>query len=118
MENNPAIHPQGGTLPELLTLAEAAKHLGRCGRRPSIPTLWRWCVSGVHGVKLRHLKIGRAIMLEPAALMEFGYALAKADAQNTTTADGGKAPRPASQSRRARDIESAKDSLRRRGVLS
>jgi Protein of unknown function (DUF1580) len=44
-----------------LTLAEAAKLIpGRhAGQRVSIPTMWRWCVRGVHnGIRLQSVLVG------------------------------------------------------------
>ena len=102
-----------------LTLAEAAKVLGNGGRKPSIPTLWRWCRCGVRGVKLEYTKFGRQIRVTHAALAEFGRACAAAD----KPLDAPRVPvtvkhKTRSEAQRARDIKEAEDYLRKEGVMS
>lgn len=59
----------------LVTLAEAARSLPG---RPSIPTLWRWCTTGVRGVRLGHVRLGRRIYTSMEALNDFANACALA----------------------------------------
>lgn len=59
-----------------MPLAEAARKIPG---NPSTMTLWRWCVKGHRGVKLHHVRLGRKIMVTPAALDEFASALARLD---------------------------------------
>jgi len=56
-----------------LTLSEAAK---RIPGKPHVKTVRRWCLRGVHGVRLRSWKFGRQLCTTDAALDEFGKKLA------------------------------------------
>ncbi|WP_428937796.1 DUF1580 domain-containing protein [Fontivita pretiosa] len=64
----------------VLTLAEATRLVPRCnGRRPSIPTLWRWCRRGIKGVRLEYIRVGRNIATSKQAISRFFQTLAAAD---------------------------------------
>ncbi len=65
---------------ELLTLAEATKHLPRVdGRKVSVCTLWRWCRLGLRGVFLEYVRVGRKICTTRQALLRFFSMLAELD---------------------------------------
>jgi len=53
---------------EFLTLTEATKIIPG---RPSVPTVWRWAVKGVHGVKLRSGRAGKRIVIKREWLEDF-----------------------------------------------
>lgn len=95
-----------------LTLAEAARLLpsSKSGRPVSIPTIWRWCVHGINGVRLEHLRFGKRIVVTAEALDAFGKALAEAA---TLPREPRKyRPRARTPEQRARAIEAARKALR------
>lgn len=102
--------------PHFLTLPQAAALLGQGGRRPSIPTLWRWCRHGCRGVRLEYLRLGRELRITPQALQDFGTALAARDREV-------KPPAPhvfpvrtkATPARREKEIAAAEARLATRG---
>ena len=53
---------------EFLTLAQAAKVVPG---KVSIPTVWRWAVKGVGGVRLRSARAGRKFVIKREWLEEF-----------------------------------------------
>lgn len=53
---------------KLLTLAEASRLLPN---KPSPVTLWRWRSKGVHGVRLKCVRVGRSWYVTRSALLEF-----------------------------------------------
>ena len=53
---------------EYLTLSEAARAVPG---RVSTPTIWRWAVHGVGGVKLRSARAGRKFVIRREWLTEF-----------------------------------------------
>jgi len=55
---------------EFLTLREAEKRLAVGGKKPSIPTFWRWCRKGCRGVFLKYSRFGREIPITAADLVE------------------------------------------------
>jgi hypothetical protein len=66
---------------ELLTLEEAKRVIPRRrGRRPSVPTLWRWCRKGIRGISLEYIRVGRNIVTSKEALSRFFQGLAQSDA--------------------------------------
>lgn len=63
---------------DVLTLAEARNELFRVtGRRLDKTTLYRWCLRGVGGVKLEHIRLGERILTSSAALTRFIEARSK-----------------------------------------
>lgn len=107
---------------ELLTLADVARRLppGPSGRKPSTCAIWRWCVKGVDGIKLPAIRLGSTWYVKPSALESFGAALAAKSIEKLdkpTCAPPAHRGRPRSEARRARDIEAAKEILRREGCL-
>lgn len=67
---------------ELISLAEAARHLPRIdGRKVAISTVWRWCRVGLRGVHLEYVRVGRKICTSREALLRFFAALAEKDQQ-------------------------------------
>lgn len=58
-----------------MTLAAAAKTIRIDGYNLSAMTLWRWCVRGCGGTRLRHARIGKRYLIEPGAIDEFLSAL-------------------------------------------
>ena len=61
---------------EFMTLSDAGRRLPG---RPHASTVWRWCRVGVRGVRLRYRRLGRRIVVCPAALDEFTRRLAALD---------------------------------------
>jgi hypothetical protein len=65
----------------LLSLAEAAKlpwlPRRRRGKRPSIPTLWRWARHGCYGVRLKTVSVGATLCVRERDLVEFFDALTR-----------------------------------------
>jgi hypothetical protein len=53
---------------DVLSLAEAGASLPR---RRTPGTLWRWCVKGLHGIKLEHRWIGGTIVTSRQAVDRF-----------------------------------------------
>jgi hypothetical protein len=62
-----------------LTLAAAAAYLAQGGRRPHVATLARWCRRGVRGIKLRHGRLGAALVTTRRDLDQFARELAALD---------------------------------------
>ncbi len=55
-----------------VTLADAAKRIGRDSRKtPDKTTLYRWCLRGVGGIKLEHVRIGNRILVSRQSLTRF-----------------------------------------------
>lgn len=101
---------------QYLTLPEVAARLAEGGRKPSIPTVWRWARKGCRGVHLEYSKFGREIRVTPEALEKFGRELAAAD-KPLDAAPAAPKPRPRTAARRERDIADARERLRQEGVL-
>ncbi len=100
-------------------LAEAVKLLPK--PRVHVSTIFRWCMTGVRGVRLRHYRAGRRMFVTPADLEEFCRALA--DRAVESQSEGNAEPaRPNSSAptrsdiQRERDISRAEQSLNARGV--
>ena len=68
-----------------LTLAKAAKlpQLKRDGRSPHATSVWRWCTSGVAGIRLEFAKIGGSYVTTAAAVIRFLERLSDPEAPNT-----------------------------------
>ena len=67
---------------ELITLTQAAGLLPRIdGKKVSVCTLWRWCRTGLRGVFLQYVRVGRRICTTQSALLRFFTALAELDQQ-------------------------------------
>lgn len=57
---------------DVKTLAEARTELFRVtGRRPDKTTLYRWCLRGVAGTKLEHVRLGNVILTSSQAITRF-----------------------------------------------
>lgn len=57
---------------DTLTLPEAAKVVAEIlGHRPDRSSLYRWCMRGVKGVKLDHVRIGNRVVTSRQALTRF-----------------------------------------------
>lgn len=57
---------------DVLTLRDAQAELAETfGKRPDKTTLYRWCLRGVGGVKLDHLRLGNRIITSRQALTRF-----------------------------------------------
>ncbi|HUT58122.1 MAG TPA: DUF1580 domain-containing protein [Phycisphaerae bacterium] len=71
---------RSGSDAELITLAEAARHLPRIdGRKVSVCTLWRWARRGLRGARLEYVRVGRRVCTTREALMRFFTNLAELD---------------------------------------
>jgi hypothetical protein len=106
---------------EVLTLAEAAKYIGRIyGVKPSVATVWRWARKGLKGHRLPIISIGRRCRTTTAAVREFIERLstdsphgqehrpAKAVASSKFTPE----QRAEAERQRADEIAAAKERLR------
>ena len=57
---------------DVLTLQDARNELAEItGRRPDKCTLYRWCLRGVRGTKLEHIRLGDRILTSRQALTRF-----------------------------------------------
>lgn len=57
---------------DVLTLQDARKELAQVtGRRPDKTTLYRWCLKGVRGTKLEHIRLGDRILTSRQAITRF-----------------------------------------------
>jgi hypothetical protein len=71
---------------QVVTLTHACKHLPqrRRGKRPALPTLYRWSNEGVNGVRLESIMVGGTRCTSVEALQRFFDALtAAADAEHS-----------------------------------
>jgi hypothetical protein len=77
---SPGQDARTGETTAYVTLTEAAKLIpGRAsGRRVSVTTLWRWCIRGVHGVRLRSVLVGGHRCTTRTWLQEFIEAITSA----------------------------------------
>jgi hypothetical protein len=63
---------------DLVTLQEARSELYKLtGRRPDKATLYRWCLKGVRGTKLEHVRLGDRMFTSLQALTRFIEARSK-----------------------------------------
>ena len=103
--------------PEYLTLSAAARSLPKVnGKTLHESAIYRWCVSGVRGVRLRHIILGRRYLTTLAWLEEFGLQLAELGPARRTACKP--APAPARKRRRTpaerdRAVKAAVESLAR-----
>lgn len=57
---------------DTLTLQDAADDVASfIGRRPDKTTMYRWCLRGVRGVKLEHVRLGGRIITSRQAITRF-----------------------------------------------
>ncbi|MCA9137861.1 MAG: DUF1580 domain-containing protein [Planctomycetales bacterium] len=57
---------------DVLTLQDARNELRHfLGHRPDKTTLYRWCLRGVRGVKLEHVRLGGRIITSRQAITRF-----------------------------------------------
>ena len=102
---------------QCLTFSEAAKRLPKFGGRfVHTSTLWRWSTKGLRGVRLETRRLGGRFVTSVEALDRFGAALAKVDNERRN-APPIAIPKPRTEKRRERQIESAKSQLRAAGIL-
>jgi hypothetical protein len=105
----------------LIPLNEVRAILGTPDR-PSLPTIWRWCLKGVQGHKLEAYRVGRRWYTTEEAVLEFGRVLAETSRANLDRKhEAGRifSPRPKmrTEKQRARDIAAAEQSLREQGFF-
>ena len=104
---------------QLLGLTELAKQLPKInGRRPSVCTLWRWCLKGIDGVRMEHVRRGKAIATTVSAVDRFSAALAQHRVEQLPQEGGPhiarkRATNPAA---RRKSIEEAERILREAGI--
>ena len=56
----------------VLTLQDARSEIKQVtGRRPDKTTLYRWCLRGVGGVRLEHVRLGNRILTSRQAITRF-----------------------------------------------
>jgi len=73
---------------KLLSMSEARKVIAdKTGRRVSLPTIWRWAMHGIRGVRLAHARVGRELRTSEGALDRFYAELAMAYSTGQATAD-------------------------------
>lgn len=66
---------------DLLSLSGAAKKLPLFnGKHVHPSTLWRWCITGVRGIQLEHVRVGARICTSVDAMSRFTNRLAEAQA--------------------------------------
>lgn len=104
---------------EFMTLPQAARYLGRGGKKPSTATLWRWCRQGCRGVNLEYQRFGRELRVTKAALSDFAQRLAAKDRDLGTPVRESRTPAPKrlNLTRRAKEIAESEDFLRKRGLM-
>lgn len=57
---------------DVITLQDARRELiPLLGKRPDKTTVYRWCLRGVGGVKLEHVRLGNRILTSRQALNRF-----------------------------------------------
>lgn len=57
---------------DVITLQDARRELeGILGRRPDKTTLYRWCLRGVGGVRLEHVRLGNRILTSKQSITRF-----------------------------------------------
>lgn len=57
---------------DVMTLQDARREIASVtGRRPDKTTLYRWCLRGVGGTKLEHIRLGDRILTSRQALTRF-----------------------------------------------
>jgi hypothetical protein len=108
---------------ELFGLTELTKRLPKInGRRPAVCTLWRWCLKGIHGVRLEHVRRGMMIATSLQAVDRFSAMLATTRIEQWQEEPRGFSPpacrsfRPTSPATRQRQIEAAKKRLEEAGI--
>lgn len=65
----------------LLTFAQAARlpwlPSRRHGKRPSVPTFWRWATHGCYGVRLKVTSVGSTLCVTEQDLRDFFAAISR-----------------------------------------
>jgi len=100
-------------LSQMMTLNEVCRALPPLdGRKLHPSTVWRWCRSGVAGVRLPFRRIGRRLVIDPADLERFtlDVAAASLDPQSRPAREP-VAPRDRSPEDRARAAAEAESEL-------
>jgi hypothetical protein len=88
----------------MITLSQARELLPT---RPDISTLFRWCVTGIRGVRLEYWRVGSRLLTTAEALEAFNRRLRELDDQPRK-----RVPRESrSAARRGRDVAGAKRRL-------
>jgi len=87
---------------QLLTL-NAARGLFPGDARPDLSTIYRWCIDGCRGVKLKYVRVGRRMLTSREALDEFSRALTTQDGERLRNgAPAAKTPRRSAKRARAK----------------
>lgn len=89
-----------------ITLDEARELVP--GGAKSRQTLWRWCSTGINGVRLEHLQVGRETFTSEEALRRF-FA-------RVTAASEAERRRPRTPAEREADVDRAKRELDDAGI--
>lgn len=73
MQSTAAVSKTSRILTEdVLTLQDARNVIAEIqGRKPDKTTLYRWCLSGVGGAKLEHVRLGNRILTSQQAITRF-----------------------------------------------
>lgn len=104
---------------ELLTLTEASQALPRVGgKRPHPSSLWRWHRTGIQGIHLECIRMGRRLLTSREALVRFTQQLAQRDDRHCPTRPRSSNDEPRTDKQRARAIEDAERELADAGFKS
>lgn len=103
---------------KILSLTDATKAIPLIdGKRPHISTLWRWCRKGVRGTTLEYLRVGNRVVTSVEALGRFSQNLADADrSSDVPTTKILTSPKPRTNKRRNKSVQSAKKVLASAGI--
>lgn len=96
-----------------LTLNEARALLPG---RPSLSSIWRWCVEGNRGIQIQHVRVGRRIFITEGALDDWCKALTLCGPYIPTPFNPSLRLRARGESRRKRNHERALARLRAMGI--
>jgi hypothetical protein len=102
---------------QYLTLSQAAQSLPH---RPSTQTVFRWATKGCRGVKLESGRMGRRILVTPAALEKFARELAEVweEGRPQAPADNDrKVKQTRTAAQREKAIHAAEANLRAKGLM-
>jgi hypothetical protein len=110
-----------------MTLQQVADRVhSLAGQKVTRVRVWHWCHTGVRGVRMRHARLGRNLVVRPAALNEFLLAVETKEAEEPDEPRVNPCGRPplldkaskrrVSEAKRARQISEARENLRRQGI--
>lgn len=121
-EDKPAAVCEGGDATgEWLTVQEVARML-RGGNSLELreSTVWRWCVTGLKGVRLEHRRVGNRLLVQRSAIDRFSERVTKAlererESESKETEGRARRPRRRSEGEQARRAREAGERLKAAG---